>query len=86
MPAMIITKTHRMWREIAEREGVTRIRFESVRRSSHCYIVGEFAGHTIRTMMTTSQAKGTGDPRFMCRVRGNIRQAIRRAINGMIFR
>ena len=71
-----MTKAEREIRAIAEGEGLSHVRMEQLKRSSHHWLIGDLDGQEIRTIVAVTKG---GDPRFNVKCRGNIRQAIRRA-------
>lgn len=77
-----MVKAEREATDIARAEGLSDVKFEQCRRSSHRWMKGSFEGREICILM--SLTKWT-DPRARQRMRGNIRQAIRRAEQGRMM-
>lgn len=75
-------KIDRETRRAAEAEGLTEVSLVPCPRGSHRWLAGMVDGREVRLIVASTKA---GDPRSLARIRGNIRQAIRRAAQGRAF-
>lgn len=70
------TRAERQFREMAEREGIQNVRFESAGRGRHQKLIGEYGGRRVRMPISVTNTNNS-DWRFWKNARAQIRRTLR---------